>query len=228
MGKIIGPEVKLLKYKKISKLIKISKKYNIEFNQKNIPELGFISVLSDLLNKAMLKKPRIFNSLKNKKEIVIVDIGCGYFRYGRAMHLVFSKINNNVKIFAVDKDKHMINYDNAVFIKGDVNHICNEIKKRGIAKVDIITVFNPFPGIPDFSNLKKDIGKESILFGCIDWNPDLFKTSLSNNKYVPLIWQKNNHWDEMRPWWNNYNPFVFAINKKKAKTPTISFDFSSL
>lgn len=199
------------------KLINISKEYSIEFKEKNLPELCFISLMLGLIKKARMKTPKIFDKLKKQKGVVIVDIGCGYFRYGRAMHLVFSEINPNLKIFAVDKDKHMLNYDKAIFIKGDVNNISKELRKHGVDKIDIFTVFNPFPGIPDFSNLKKAIGKDAIIFSCIDWNPDLFKSTLSENGYTPLIWQKNDYWNNMRPWWNNYNPFVFAVSKKIKK-----------
>ena len=138
MEEIIGTELKSLKNSDIIRLKRISKKYNIKFNQKNIPELCFISVLSDLLKIAMRKTPRIFNSLKSKKELVIVDIGCGYFRYGQALNEVFSEINKNVRIFAVDKDKHMLSYDPAIFIKEDINNISRDLKKHGISRIDFL------------------------------------------------------------------------------------------
>ena len=159
-------------------------------------ESYFADNLKPLLNK-------VKSRLKNKESISLIDVGCGYFRYGKALHSLLSNINPNIEIIAVDKKKMTNNYHKARFIKEDITKLN--------LKPDIISVFNPFPAIPDIKHLTK---KGTILIGCVDWNPKAFKESLKSNNFKVIAWQKNKFWKQMRPWFNNYDPFVIASREQ--------------
>ncbi len=183
-------------------LNKIAKKYNISSENKEL--LCFTAIIEELVGKIQKKEFRLFKEFQKKESLIIVDVGCGYFRYGKALYAVFSEINPKIKLFAVDRQKFFKDgyYYPATFIKGDITKI--DLKKHGIEKIDIVTVFNPFPSIPDLAN----IPKAYLFIGCVDWNKKLFEDSLKNNGFKFILWQENFFWQEMRPWWNNYNPFV--------------------
>ena len=188
----------------VEKLNKIAKKYNLSHENKEL--LCFTAIIEELLGKVKKKEFRLFKEFQKKESLIIVDVGCGYFRYGKALYAVFYKINPKIRLFAVDKLKFFKDryYYPATFIKGDITKIY--LKKYGIEKIDIITAFNPFPGIPDLTN----IPKAPLLIGCVDWNKKLFEDSLKKNGFKFVVRQENFFWQEMRPWWNNYNPFVAA------------------
>lgn len=186
------------------RLVTTAKRYHLSLNPHE--QLCFAITLEALLFNAEKKAKRLFKTLREKPSLTIVDVGCGYFRYGKALHAVFSKLNKNINIFAIDKNQFYSDnsYHPATFIKGDVTKL--NMKKYGIHKVDIVTVFNPFPSIPDLTR----VSSADLFVGCVDWNKHLFEESLKLNLFKPIVWQENNFWHDMRPWWNNYNPFVAA------------------
>lgn len=173
-------------------------------------QLCFALILETLLINAEKNAPKLFKTLKEKPSLTIVDVGCGYFRYRHALHAVFLKLNKNIKLFAIDKRQFFsdASYCPATFIRGDVTQLNKQ--KYGIENVDIVTVFNPFPAIPDLAKL----ASADLFVGCVDWNKQLFEKSLASNGFKPIIWQENLYWHDMRQWWNNYNPFVAAKRMK--------------
>lgn len=181
----------------------ISEKYSAE-------ESMFITAVNELLDKVRAVKPGLIQKLSDKESIVIVDVGCGYFRYGCALKNVLNSINPNNEIIAVDKKRFNKDYFPAKFIKGGVNDVEDRLRVLGIHNVDIITVFNPYPGIPDLSKIRTG----STLLGCVDWNPALFQKTLQLNGFRAVAWQRNNYKEAMQAWFNNYDPFVFAQSIK--------------
>lgn len=181
-----------------------AKKYHLSLTPHE--QLCFAVTLESLLFNAEKKAKRLFKTLREKPSLTVVDVGCRYFRYGNALHAVLSKLNKNINLFAIDKNQFYSNdsYHPATFIKGDVTKL--NMNKYGIQKIDIVTVFNPFPGIPDLTQMPS----ADLFLGCVDWNKQLFKESLELNGFKPIVWEENIFRDEMRSWWNNYNPFVAA------------------
>ena len=196
------------------KLQQIAKKYSLKYSGKNLPELCFACLLDDLLRQASKKNPRIEGQLRKKEAITLVDVGSGYFRYGNALNNVMKKINPTVKLFAVDKDQRSQTYDPGFFIKSDINKSTEKLKKQGVQQIDVFTVFNPFPGMPDFRKVKAELGRDALLMGCVDWNLELFKKSLEMNGYKAIAWQENYLREEMKPWFNTYSLFAFAVSKQ--------------
>ena len=194
-------------------LRQIAIKYNLSYTKNNVPELCFASILDELLRKVKRENPKIIKLLNKKDKLVIVDVGCGYFRYRNALYAILKQINPSLKMFAVDKKELVYHYEPAIFLNGDVNEIASRLKNRGVEKIDIFTVFNPFPGMPDFRKLKFELGKEALLIGCVDWNPEIFKKSMKKNGFKAIVWQKNYLYEYMRPWFNSYSIFVFAISQ---------------
>ena len=191
---------------------KIAEKYNLPYkkDKQTTALLSFATVFEALLKKAKKKDPQYFKILKEKDKLTVLDIGCGYFRYGPPLNAILQTINPNIKLFAIDKKKFFrsSHYEPATFIKGDITKI--NLKKHGIGEIDIIAIFNPWPGLPDLGNIPKEIRKKAIFLGCVDWNKELFIKTLKENGYTPTLWQDNICWEDMREWWNNYDPFVFA------------------
>lgn len=181
-----------------------AKKYHLSLNPHE--QLCFAITLEALLFNAEKKAKRLFKTLREKPSLTIVDVGCGYFRYGKALHAVFSKLNKNITLFAIDKNQFYSDdsYQPATFIRGNITTF--DMNKYHLQNVDIVTVFNPFPRIPDLTK----VSSAELFVGCVDWNKRLFEESLTSNLFKPIVWQENDFRDEMRQWWNNYNPFVAA------------------
>ncbi len=201
----------------LRRLRHIAKKYDLPYEEDDflISPLCFASLLDSLINKSKRHIPKTFSELKNKNYLTVVDVGCGYFRYGPALKKVLCKINPNIILFAIDKKKFFKDYSPATFIKGDIKKISSKLIKYGITHIDVLTVFNPFPGIPDITNIPEETKKYSLLIGCVDWNLKLFKESLTSNGYKEIAWLDNEYWGLMRSWHNNYNKFVLAVPAKR-------------
>ena len=120
-------------------------------------------------------------------------------------------MNPNISLLAVDKKQLCGEYAPAVFIKSDVSKISPKLNKLDIKKIDLLTVFNPFPGIPDLADSLLFTEKDVVLIGCVDWNKNNFEESLKRNGFKPVIWQKNHFQGLMKPWFNNYDPFCFCV-----------------
>jgi hypothetical protein len=138
-------------------------------------------------------------------------VGCGYFRYGRALHSVLSRHLPGLRAYAVDKKRFNQDYGPAEFIKSDISEISRYLGEDA----RIISVFNPFPGIPDLSDVPRQKG--CILIGCVDWNRELFEKSMHENGFIPVMWLDNPFKELMIEWFNNYNPFVVAEYKGESK-----------
>jgi len=173
-------------------------------------EFCFLSLLDLILFEAEKKKQKLFRTLREKKSITVVDVGSGYFRYGHALLQAMQKINPQVKLYATDLERKRFRYNPALFVKGDVT-----TKGNRFGTIDIFTVFNPFPGIPEIHRIPIDYRRNALFVGCVDWNKELFKSTLTSNGFTPLVWQKNKYWDEMRAWWNNSDPFVVGVTIQK-------------
>lgn len=180
-------------------LKRVSKKYG--FPENDAAQLAFAHSLDAVISMAKRRFPDVFSSLKNKDTLVVVDVGCGYMRYSSALSVVLAKINPDIKLYCVDKEKLVRDYKGAKFFKCD---IADFVSVSNIKDVDIFTVFNPFPGIPSLPL------KATCLIGCVDWNRALFEKSLLKNRYKNSVWHNNSFQNLMRPWFNNYDPFVFA------------------
>ena len=187
------------------------KSQNSSSNQKMPAQEAFSTILTALLKQARQKVPSTFKDLRAKTGLTVLDVGCGYFRYGKALHSLLLEINPNIRLFAVDRQKYIVDYSPATFIKCDITKCQNELKKNKITDIDIFTVFNPFPGIPDLTNIPVSVQRKALLIGCVDWNSLAFRESLAKNGFKALLWQENRFWNSMRPWFNNYDPFVFAV-----------------
>ena len=87
---------------------------------------------------------------------------------------------------------------------------CTEL---GVDRIDIFTVFNPFPGVPDLKKIIDELGKDSVLLGCVDWNRKLYEETLVKNGFKAVVWEENDYQID-KEWFNCYNPFVFAVLKK--------------
>jgi len=196
------------------RLDKIAKKYSLSSgNDKHkVAQLCFASVLDSLLRKAKIKSPVLLSRLSKKNSLTVIDVGSGYFRYGKALYEVLSKINKNIRLIAVDKKKFFNNerYDPAKFVKGNINRIAPKLVKLGIKNIDIFTVFNPFQNTINLTKIPKNLREHALLIGCVDWNIELFKELLKDNGFKAIVWQKNDYRGLMRLWFNNYDPFVFA------------------
>ena len=130
----------------------IAKKYSIPYSYdiNSHASLSFLSSL-DILYK---KHKNIFVNLSNKQNLVVLDVGCGYFRYGKVLHVFFSKLNPNLRILSVDKIRKMPKnyYFPSEFIKGDVCNFSKILNNKNVSKIDLFTVCNPFHEIPDLNS----------------------------------------------------------------------------
>lgn len=185
---------------------------NTDFLKEDSAELSFSIIIDSILLKAKKKNKKIFSNLENKDHINVVDVGSGYFRYGKVLYNLLSSLNDNLNLYAVDHKKKRFSYKPAKYVKADINNIHKVVD---IKNIDIFTVFNPYPRIPKFSNIPHKIKKNSILLGCVDWNQELFHDSLVLNNFEPQFYIENPYKEEMEPWFNTYDPFVFAVYSGK-------------
>lgn len=191
-------------------LRKVAGIYNIPVSGdgNSLAQLAFAGAMDRLIRAAERRLPGIVSGLMKRKQLVIVDVGCGYMRYGVALSAVFRKLNPSSVIFAVDKDRLMNSYP-AEFVKCDIVDLAKA--KPDLECVNIFTVFNPFPGVPELRRLPDYLRRDSLFMGCVDWNPWLFRSSLGQNGFKELVCLENRWQAYMKPWFNNYGPFVLAL-----------------
>jgi len=194
----------------------IAEKYKLPFfdDADSVAQLCFTSILHNLIKKVKQKNPSIIELLQNKPSLTIVDVGCGYFRYGRALHAVLSTFTPDVRLFPVDKIQLKQEYTPGTFIKSTIAKAAPKLAKHKVQEIDLFTVFNPFPGIPNLTGIPKEMRDKAFFLGCVDWNPTLFKESLAANHFEAVAWKENCYHPYMREWYNNYDPFVFAMPKQ--------------
>src|SRR3989344_4643793 len=131
----------------------IAKRYTIplEDNPHRLAELSFAAIFTQLWNQAEAVEPSRFQELQQKKELVVVDVGSGWFHYGEILTTIFQEFHPHTRIFAVDKNKLKMSYGKATFLKGDIGQIGKDLKKQGISEIDFFTVLNPYPACPPLS-----------------------------------------------------------------------------
>jgi len=170
--------------------------------------------------KALVHIAQLLDNLLSKKKfskkdsIIVLDVGCGFLKYRDVLIATLKKhVAEEVRLIAIDKIWlfKFRDYAPAEFLNCDVRSCSRKLKKIGVKEIDIVSVFNPFPGIPDLSDVRQFYNKDTFLIGCVDWNKELFLDSLHKNGFIEKHWQENIYWEETRVLMNSYDPFVLAF-----------------